>query len=134
MQIYSKDILIHSFIFILGVSAPVPIVTSILLSSSGRLSSLQHPDGSEATLAALLFPVSEWDEMYGMGCMYIWDGNGIVSARVCPQSLEGKQHWEESRHATHQDVHEGVSGFHSAGLVPHHKVCAFPLYIPLCTN
>lgn len=34
-------------------------LTSILLSSSGRLSSLQHPDGSETALAALLFPVSE---------------------------------------------------------------------------
>lgn len=50
---------------------------------------------------------------------------------VCPQSLEGGRHWEESRHATHQDVHEGVSRFYSAGLVPHHKVCTFLLYISL---
>lgn len=48
---------------------------------------------------------------------------------MCPQSLEGGRHWEESRHATHQDVHEGVSRFYSAGLVPHHKVCTFLLYI-----
>lgn len=43
---------VHSF-------SAVPVLTCILVSSSGRLSPLQHPDGSETALAALLFPVSE---------------------------------------------------------------------------
>lgn len=123
--------------FILGLNCDYIRCFYALFSFSGRLSALQHPDSSEATVASLLLPVGS-----PVPPVLPWfvcnvsspTSEPVVRSRhfkcgaptyLCVQPVEGRFHWEKSRHAAHQDVHEGVAKLQRAGLVPDDKVAAW---------